>query len=60
MSEEQSSRNGKISAVPGLAILGCFATGIAALVHAFSAGSPLGLFAAAGAFGIVVYVCFGD
>ena len=48
----------KPSAAPGFAILGCFITGISALVYSFVNEEVLGLFAALLAFGIVVVVCF--
>jgi len=50
--------NTKPSAAPGFAILGCFITGVSALVYTFMHEDVLGLFAALIAFGIVVVVCF--
>jgi hypothetical protein len=46
------------SAIPGLAIFGLLATGVAGCVHAFVFGSALGLIAAAIAFGILFFVSF--
>ena len=48
----------KISAVPGLAIIGLFLTGLAGLVHAFYTDSPIGLLAAVLAFGVPLVVAF--
>lgn len=49
----------KLSAIPGLAVIGCLATGVLGLVNAYRNGSDLSLFAAAIAFGIVAYLSFG-
>ena len=49
----------KISAIPGMAILGCFAVGVLGIVHAFnSTQAGLSLLASAVAFSVVVFVSF--
>jgi hypothetical protein len=48
----------KISAIPGLAIVGLLLTGIAGMVHAFMFEAGMGLLAAAVAFGTLLYVSF--
>ena len=46
------------SAVPGLAVIGCFATGVAGIWFAFRHEQAMGLLAAAVAFGVVLHACF--
>jgi len=58
LSSDPECRSGGAGAVPGYAILGCFACGISGLVHAFMHESVLGIFAATLAFGAVLFVCF--
>lgn len=48
----------KVSAVPGLAIIGLLITGVLGCVHAFLFASGIGLIAAAIAFGWLFYVSF--
>lgn len=55
--DEQPTR--RISAVPGLAVLGLMVTGVAGIVVAILASSPLALFAATVAFGAVLWVYLG-
>ena len=46
------------SAVPGFAVICCFATGIAGVWFAFLHEQAMGLLAAAVAFGVVLHACF--
>jgi hypothetical protein len=46
------------SAVPGLAILCLFATGVAGIIHAFLTGSGLSIMGSAIAFGVVAHISF--
>jgi hypothetical protein len=48
------------SPVPGFALMGCFASGIAGIFFAFKYTDVLGLFAAALSFGVILFVCFRD
>ena len=58
MSNDQKPPN-KLSAVPGMAVFGCFAVGVIGIIHSFAAVQPgLSLLASALAFGVIVYVSF--
>jgi|GEM_PF-2924624 len=48
----------QVSAIPGLAMIGCLVTGVFALVNAYRTASDLSLIAAALAFGIVACISF--
>ncbi len=45
------------SPVPGFAVIGCFATGVAGIWFAFRHEQAMGLLAAAVAFGVVLHAC---
>ncbi|UCG47617.1 MAG: hypothetical protein JSU94_19290 [Phycisphaerales bacterium] len=47
-----------VSAIPGLAMIGCLVTGVFALVNSYRTGSDLSLIAAALAVGIVACISF--
>jgi hypothetical protein len=59
MSEDEKGPERRISAVPGLAVLGLMVTGVTGIVVAILASSPLALFAATVAFGAVLWVYLG-
>ena len=55
---DQKSNKERMTAVPGLAVLGLMITGIAGLFHAYGNGEGVSLVASALAFGIIFYVSF--
>jgi hypothetical protein len=58
MSNEQNSSN-KLSAIPGLAVCGCFVVGLIGIILAFVSSQPgICLLASAVAFGVVVHASF--
>lgn len=56
MSEQGSEK--RMSAIPGMAVLGLMVTGVAGLVLAIPTGNGVSLLASAIAFGIVFFVSF--
>ena len=54
---DQKQNKVKLSAIPGLAVIGCLVTGIAGLIIAFCGGGGLCIIGSALAFGIVLYCC---
>jgi hypothetical protein len=46
------------TAIPGLAILCLFATGVAGVIHAFLTENGMSIVGAALAFGVIAYVSF--